>query len=44
MFCKAPGAVGMSGARMYMYYVEVVPEQKVGDGACFNPRSFLEGE
>ena len=26
----APGSVGMSGARMYMYYTEVVPEQKVG--------------
>lgn len=28
----APGAVGMSGARMYMYYVEVTPDQKQFQG------------
>ena len=28
----APGAVGMSGSRMYMFYVEVTPEQKKYSG------------
>ena len=28
----APGAVGMSGSRMYMYYVEVTPDQKKFQG------------
>lgn len=31
----APGAVGMSGARMYMYYTEITPEQKVFSTICF---------
>ena len=25
----APGSVGISGARMYMFYTEITPEQKV---------------
>ncbi|CBK24495.2 uncharacterized protein [Blastocystis hominis] len=29
---RTPGAVGMSGSRMYMYYVEVTPDQKKFQG------------
>ena len=28
--CIAVGNVGLTGARGYMYYVEVTPDQKVG--------------
>lgn len=37
----APGAVGMSGARMYMFYTEITPEQKVFSIVHFYDRSIL---